>query len=96
MLAKLIEHLDLCALSVVVTDWGGPIRLSSALAAPERLGGVVISNTWAWPVNGNPEFEKFSALMGGPIGRFGSKRFNAFVNVLLPLSHKRFRGSLCP
>lgn len=89
VLAELIETLDLSRFSVVVQDWGGPIGLSAALAQPERLAGVVISNTWAWPVNGNPGFEKFSSLMGGPIGHFGSKFFNAFVNVLLPLSHKR-------
>jgi haloalkane dehalogenase len=89
VLAELIETLDLRGYSVVVQDWGGPIGLSAALAQPERLAGVVISNTWAWPVNDNPGFEKFSGLMGGPIGHFGSKYFNAFVNVLLPLSHKR-------
>lgn len=88
VLAKFIESLDVRDYSIVVQDWGGPIGLSAALAAPERLGGVVISNTWAWPVNGNPGFEKFSSLMGGPFGRFGSKYFNAFVNVLLPVSHK--------
>jgi haloalkane dehalogenase len=91
LLAKFIEELDLRDYSVVVHDWGGPIGLSAALVAPERLSGVVISNTWAWPVNGNPGFEKFSGLMGGPLGRFGSKYFNSFVNVLLPLSHKRRR-----
>jgi haloalkane dehalogenase len=89
VLAEVIEKLDLSDFSVVVQDWGGPIGLSAALAQPERLAGVVISNTWAWPVNGNPDFEKFSRLMGGPIGHFGCKFFNAFVNVLLPLSHKR-------
>jgi haloalkane dehalogenase len=91
LLAQLIERLDLSDYSLVVHDWGGPIGLSAALAAPERLAGVVLSNTWAWPVNGNPGFEKFSALMGGPLGRFGSKYLNAFVNVLVPLSHKKRR-----
>lgn len=89
VLAQLIERLDLRDYTIVVQDWGGPIGLSAALATPERLSGVVISNTWAWPVNGNPGFEKFSSLMGGPIGHFGSKYFNAFVNVVLPVSHKR-------
>jgi haloalkane dehalogenase len=93
VLAGLIAQLDLSDFTVVVQDWGGPIGLSAALAQPKRLAGVVISNTWAWPVNGNPDFEKFSGLMGGPIGHFGSKFFNAFVNVLLPLSHKRRRLS---
>jgi haloalkane dehalogenase len=89
VLAELIKRLDLRDFTVVVQDWGGPIGLSASLVEPERLSGVVISNTWAWPVNGNPGFEKFSALMGGPIGHFGAKYFNMFVNVILPVSHKR-------
>jgi haloalkane dehalogenase len=89
VLAQLIQRLDLEEFTIVVQDWGGPIGLSAALAAPERLSGVVISNTWAWPVNGIAGFEKFSSLMGGPIGRIGSKYFNVFVNVVLPVSHKR-------
>jgi haloalkane dehalogenase len=89
VLAQFIQKLDLRDFSIVVQDWGGPIGLSAALVAPERLTGVVISNTWAWPVNGNPGFEKFSRLMGGPIGHFGSKYFNVFVNLVLPVSHKK-------
>jgi haloalkane dehalogenase len=91
VLAQLVQLLDLQAFSVVVQDWGGPIGLSAVLVAPERLAGVVISNTWAWPVNGNPGFEKFSHLMGGPIGHLGCQYLNLFVNVLLPLSHKARR-----
>ncbi|MGO9974103.1 MAG: alpha/beta fold hydrolase [Solirubrobacteraceae bacterium] len=91
LLGQLIERLDLRDYSVVVHDWGGPIGLSAALVAPERLAGVVLSNTWAWPVNGNPGFEKFSGLMGGPLGRLGATYLNSFVNVLVPLSHKRRR-----
>jgi haloalkane dehalogenase len=89
ILAQLIETLDLKDFSVIVHDWGGPIGLNAALTKPERLAGVVISNTWAWPVDGNKGFEQFSRLMGGPLGRFGSRFFNAFVNVLLPASHKK-------
>jgi haloalkane dehalogenase len=89
ILRRFIEKLDLREYAIVVQDWGGPIGLSAALASPERLAGVVISNTWAWPVNGNPGFEKFSGLMGGPIGHFGSKYFNVFVKVVLPVSHKK-------
>jgi haloalkane dehalogenase len=91
LLVQLIERLDLRDYAVVVHDWGGPIGLTAALASPDRLGGAIISNTWGWPVNGNPGFEQFSRLMGGPLGRFGSRFFNAFVNVLIPASHKRRR-----
>lgn len=89
VLGQFVQRLDLLDYSIVVQDWGGPIGLSAALLATERLSGVVISNTWAWPVNGNPGFEKFSSLMGGPLGHFGSKYFNVFVNLVLPVSHKK-------
>jgi haloalkane dehalogenase len=91
LLAQLIERLNLSTYTVVVHDWGGPIGLSAALVSPDQLAGAVISNTWGWPVNGNPGFEQFSGLMGGPVGRFGSRFFNAFVNILIPASHKRRR-----
>jgi len=54
LLAQLIENLDLRDYTVVVHDWGGPIGLSAGLAVPGRLGGAIISNTWGWPVNGDP------------------------------------------
>ncbi len=51
----------------------------------------MIGNTWAWPVNGDPHFERFSRFMGGPVGGFLIRRFNFFVNVLLPAGVRRRR-----
>lgn len=61
-----------------------------------RLGlpaGLVIGNTFAWPVNGDPRFEIFSWMMGGPIGRRLIGRFNLFVNALIPAGHRRRKPS---
>jgi haloalkane dehalogenase len=41
---------------------GRPIGLGFAGRAPERIRALVIGNTWAWPVNGDKRFERFSAL----------------------------------
>jgi haloalkane dehalogenase len=42
---RLVEELDLRALTVVVQDWGGPIGLRLAVENPERVERLVIMNT---------------------------------------------------
>ncbi len=86
-----VERLDLRDVGLVGQDWGGPIGLAVAGRRPERFRALVLGNTWAWPVNGDPHFERFAWLMGGPPGRFAIRRFNAFVNLLLPAGVKRRR-----
>lgn len=49
---------------------------------------MVVANTWAWPVNGDPHFEIFSHLMGGPLGQLAITRLNLFVNGMIPLGHR--------
>jgi len=88
VVAQLIEHLDLRDVTLVMQDWGGPIGIAAAARDPSRVTGLVIANTWAWPLNGIPKFEVMSRLMGGPLGRFAIKRFNLFVNATLPMGHR--------
>jgi haloalkane dehalogenase len=42
---RLVEALDLCNLTLVVHDWGGPIGLRLAVERPERVRRLVISQT---------------------------------------------------
>jgi len=42
---RLVEELDLRALTVVVQDWGGPIGLRLAVEQPERVERLVLMNT---------------------------------------------------
>lgn len=86
---KLALALDLKDVTIMVQDWGGPIGLGFAGRHPERVRAVVIGNTWAWPVNGDQRFERFSGLMGGPVGSFFIRNYNAFVNLLVPLGTAR-------
>lgn len=78
-LEALIEHLGLKDITLVVGDWGGPIGMWYAVTHPENVKRLVVTNTWAWPVDKDFHYVSFSAFMGGPIGRFLIRYFNFFV-----------------
>ena len=49
VLSALIEHLNLDRILIMGHDWGGPLGLRMALRHPDRVAGMVLGNTWAWP-----------------------------------------------
>jgi haloalkane dehalogenase len=89
VVAGFIDKLHLDPYTLVAQDWGGPIGLYAAGLAPGCLAGLIVANTWAWPVNGDLHFEAFSRLMGGPPGRLAIRQLNVFVEVMMPLGHRR-------
>lgn len=91
VLAELVVAMDLRDVVLVVQDWGGPIGLDLAQRMPDRFRGLVIGNTWAWPVTGDPHFERFSALLGGRVGAWLIRRLNLVVRGLIPAGHRRRR-----
>ncbi len=84
VLERFVLSLDLGEIGLMVQDWGGPIGLGFAGRHPNRIRALLICNTWAWPAQGTTHLERFSKIVGGPIGRFLILNFNAFVNVLVP------------
>jgi haloalkane dehalogenase len=86
---RFVDRLGLRDFTPVVQDWGGPIGLGLAGRRPADVRALVILNTWAWPVADDPHFVRFSGLMGGAIGGFAIRSFNAFVNILIPLGTPR-------
>jgi haloalkane dehalogenase len=84
-----VERLGLSEVTLVVQDWGGPIGLHVAEQRPEVFRGLVIGNTFGWPVNGDMHFEVFSHMMGDAVGRELIERFNLFVNLMIPAGHRR-------
>lgn len=89
VLAELIRRLDLPEFTPMVQDWGGPIGLWAAAQHADRVRGLIIGNTWGWPITGDRHFERFSGMMGGPVGGFLIRHFNFFVNVMIPQNVKR-------
>jgi haloalkane dehalogenase len=89
LLVSFLDRLDLSGLTLVGHNWGGPLGLHAAVQRPDRFERLVLSNTWAWPLNGDPTSEVFSRGMGNPIGRALIRRFNPLVNHFVPSAHKR-------
>ncbi len=86
-----ISALELDDVTLMVQDWGGPIGLGVASRISDRFRALISANTIAWPMNGERHFEWFSKLMGGPLGGFFIRNFNAFVNVFIPAGVKRHK-----
>ena len=83
-----LDHLGLSDVTLVAHDWGGPIGLYAVEQRPDTFERLVLANTWAWPLNGDLMIELVSRLMGGPIGRELIRRFNLFVNAMIPVGHR--------
>ena len=76
MLERFVGELGLTGITLMVQDWGVPIGLGFAARRPELITRLVIGNTWAWPLDGEPRVRLFSWVMGGPIGRTLTRGFN--------------------
>jgi haloalkane dehalogenase len=85
----LVQALGLRDITLMVHDWGGPIGLGVAGRHPELFRAFIIGDTFAWPVDGEAILQLFSRIMGGPLGWFLIRYFNAFVNLLIPLGVRR-------
>ncbi|MBD3335145.1 MAG: alpha/beta fold hydrolase [Candidatus Eisenbacteria bacterium] len=82
-LTVLIDDLGLKDIILVVQDWGGPIGMSYAVAHPQNVAGLVIMNTWAWPVDRDWYYIAFSGFMGGPMGRWLIRHYNFFARSIM-------------
>jgi haloalkane dehalogenase len=83
-LRALVEALDLRALTLVVHDFGGLIGLPLVVDQPERVAGVVVLNSWAWPNAGDRAVERIDRVVRSPLGRFLYLRLGFSARVLLP------------
>lgn len=83
-LQAFIDHLGLKDITLVVTDFGGGIGLQHALAHPANVQGIVLYNTWMWPLGDDPRFAKPARMMRGWLGRLLYLRFGFSVNVMMP------------
>jgi haloalkane dehalogenase len=82
-------------ITLFVHDWGGPIGLGVAGRQPERFKGFAIANTFAWPVNDDLLLQGFSRVLGGAVGGVLIRRFNAFVNLIIPIGTRRKHLERC-
>lgn len=86
-LKRLIIELDLRDLTLVVHDWGGAIGLGTALEVPERIRGLVILNTGAFP----PPFIplRIAACRIPLLGVWAMRGMNMFARAALHMTLNR-------
>ncbi len=86
-LVRLIETLDLRNLTFVVHDWGGAIGLGAALKVAERVKGLVILNTGAFP----PPFIplRIAACRIPLLGEWAMRGLNLFARAALSMTLNR-------
>jgi haloalkane dehalogenase len=75
VIERFVDVLGLRDFTIMVQDWGGPVGLGVAGRRPELVRALIIGNTFAWP-NTELRIRAFSAVMGGPAGRWLTTRFN--------------------
>jgi haloalkane dehalogenase len=87
-LTQLVDHLDLKNVFVVGQDWGGPIVLGWAVRNKERVGGLVILNTWAFVKRFTMKLPlMFRYLLSSKLlGNLITIRMNMFVNLMIPMN----------
>jgi len=83
-LKAFIEGLGLERITLVLHDWGGAIGMSYALDNPENVERIVAFNNSFWSVKGVKAAERFSKIVGGPIGWIACHLLNAFPRFVIP------------
>jgi haloalkane dehalogenase len=73
---RFVDLVGLNELTLMVQDWGGPVGFGLAGRRPELVRRLIIGNTFAWPLDRVWRIRVFSWVMGGPIGRALTRRFN--------------------
>lgn len=86
-LVELIRQLDLQKVTLVVHDWGGAIGLGAALEVPERISGLVILNTAAFPPPYIPL--RIAACRVPFLGNWAMRGLNLFVLAALRMTLHR-------
>jgi haloalkane dehalogenase len=53
-----VDTLGLRGVTLVAHDWGGPIGLATVQQRPAAFEGLVLANTWGWPITGAPPMSR--------------------------------------
>ncbi len=71
-------------LVLVLHDFGGPIALDWALENPGRLAHLVVTNTWMWSLNDDPDLGWKARLAGSAWMRWMYRHLNASQKLIMP------------
>jgi haloalkane dehalogenase len=83
VVGELVDHLSLAEYLTMGQDWGGPISMAVAVERADRVRGVILGNTWFWPVD-VLSTKIFSRVMSSPLMQWAILHRNFFVEQLIP------------
>ncbi|NBB93413.1 MAG: alpha/beta fold hydrolase [Gammaproteobacteria bacterium] len=76
-------------IDLVVHDWGGAIAMAWAVQNPERVGRIVLLNTWAFTIPPDEPLPFALKFARTGLGGFLINRFNAFSGLATRLATAR-------
>lgn len=83
-LERFINGLGLKDITLALHDWGGAIGMAYAQRHPQNVTKIIAFNNSFWSVKGVKAAERFSNIVGGPIGWVACHLFNAFPRFVIP------------
>jgi len=84
-LRAFVDGLGLESFTLVVHDFGGPIGLPLALAGRARR--LVVMNSFMWPIDDDKQLAGGARFIGGRMGRFLYRYFNASLRLIMPSAY---------
>ncbi len=91
-LLRLIDELDLRSITLLAHDWGGAIGLAAAVRRVERMAGIILLNTAAFPPPYVPL--RIAACRLPIVGTLAVRGLNAFARAAVTMTTAR--GPLQP
>lgn len=88
-LIRLIDELDLQRVILLAHDWGGAIGLSAAIARRERMAGIMLLNTGAFPPPYLPW--RIAACRWPVVGTLGVRGANLFARAAVTMAMSKHR-----
>lgn len=84
---EFVDRLELDRFTLVVHDFGGPIALPLALRSRPAVSRVVVLNSWAWPLDDDPQLARAARLIGGAAGRWLYKYADIEFRLIMPSAY---------
>jgi len=90
-LTDFVRALDLKDMVLAVHATAGPAALAMAVGETPRLRGLVISNTFAWPLDGDPRLAFFVRLVSSRLFALFNVGLNALAHVTARIGRRNGR-----
>jgi haloalkane dehalogenase len=87
---KFIQRLDLCEVTMMVHDAGGPIGLGVAVRRPDLFKALILTDTFGWALSDhNPSVARMLRFVSGPVFGFFNQTFNLLPWIVATFAARR-------